>query len=113
MELNNRSIKELGLSSDKIHYIESILNTPIVKDNILTTTIDAVTAERWYGNFYGLLNNELLISPNALYIHLRINGFNNNVDFKATTDIKLLDPDAFDEIEETYLRNEAYRKSLG
>jgi len=113
MTLNTLTIEELELTDEKIHFIESILTTPIITNNIKTADIDPVKASRWYGNFYGLLYNELDISSNALYLHLRINGYKANTDYIASTSITVLNPATFEEVEEAFARYLAYRKSLG
>jgi len=112
MLLNSKSLDGFDLDEKMLHYIESLLATKIIVDNIVETTIESVKAERWYGNFYGLLSNELGISSNALYIHLRINGYRLNTDYKANKNIKILEPEVFGEIIDTYERDNAYRKSL-
>jgi len=113
MTLNELTIDGLELTDEKLHYIESILTTPIITKNIKTANIDPVKASRWYGNFYGLLHNELDISSNALYLHLRINGYRANTDYIGSTSITILEPSIFEEVEEAYVRYKAYRKSLG
>jgi len=113
MLLNNKSIDNFDHNRNMLHYITSLLSTKIITENINEAIISSVKAERWYGNFYGLIGNELDISPNAFYIHLLINGYRLNTDYKSKTTIKILDPEAFEEIVNTYERNEAYKKSLG
>jgi hypothetical protein len=112
MTLNDISIEESGMDREMLHYIESILTTPIVTDNIKIKEIDPDAANRWYGNFIGLLSNELYLSSNATYIHLRINNYRLNTDYKGDKNIKLLDSEIFEEIIDTFNRNKAYANSL-
>jgi len=112
MLLNDKSIDSFNVDREMLHFVESLLATRTILDNVVETTIESVKAERWYGNFYGLLSNELSISSNALYIHLRINGYRLNTDYKASTYIKILDPETFEDVINIYERNIAYQKSL-
>ena len=113
MTINEKSIEEFVTDREMLHYVESLLSTPIIQDNIREKEIEPVLANRWYGNFYGLLHNELYISPNALYLHLRINGFRLNTDYKGSRKIKVLEPEVFEEILDAYEKNKAYKNSLG
>ena len=112
MRVNKLLISDTELDEDRLHYFESILDSPIIRDNLKDIEIEFVKANRWYGNIVGLLINELKISPNAVYINMRINGYVNACDYNGETKLKLLDPGTFNIIIESYLQNKALKKSL-
>jgi len=113
MTITDLSIEPIEMDEEYVHYLESILARPIIQDNIRTTLVDPVVGQRWVGNLFGLLSKELSISENALYIHLRINDLKLNTDYDGRREIKILDPETFENVLNTYEINKAYRKSLG
>lgn len=112
MKINEFAINDFELDADRLNYYESILNTKIVKEDVREVTIEQVKADRWFGNLYGLFLNELGLSPNSVYINMRINGYSSSLDYKGELKLKILEPRAFNTIIETYLQNKALKKSL-
>jgi len=101
MDIKELTIEDYELDEDKIHYYESLLSTNIIKNNIKQVRIEQVKASRWVGNIYGLFIVELGLSPNALYLNMRINNISSSDDYNG-----------FGIIEDTYNSNKALKKSL-
>ena len=91
----------LQLDTRSINIIESLINTPLVQDNIYTTVIDGYLIEKYRGNFYGLLHNELNVLNNSYYINLRVNGLKSPLDYNGFMEIKLVKQDVVLKILET------------
>ena len=88
----------MQLTEETLHIYESLIHTPIVKDNIVTKIIEPVIAEKYVGDFYGLLHNELKIPNYAYYIMLRINHIRSSLEYDGFREIKLLKPEAYETI---------------
>lgn len=80
------------LDLDTIHKWESFVNTPIITDNLHVVQIEPYNANRYKGNFTGLLHNELNIPNSAIYLNTRVNGFKSSLEYDGRLEIVLLEP---------------------
>lgn len=93
MDISDALTKQsMYIDRGRIHIWESLLNTGVVLNNQSIVTIDGVKGEAYKGNFYGLLNNVLDVSPALWYITLRVNNLRTPIDYNGLINIIVLDP---------------------
>ena len=84
--------------STKLNKWEDYINSDIINNNITTIRIDPVTANRYIGDFYGLLHNVLNIPNVAYYINMRINNIHSSLDYDGFLDIKIINSEIIETI---------------
>ena len=89
----------MELDEFKVHQWESLINSPLLNNNISTVDVEHVDGDMYQGDFYGLLHNILDIPNSACYVNMRINGLTGSTEYNGFTKIKLLDPEVFENIQ--------------
>ena len=88
----------IGLDRDKVHVYKSLIDTKLIQDNITTVNIDPVNANRYKGNLFGLLKNELDIPNSAIYINMLVNDCDSSLMYDGSLNIKILNADIAESI---------------
>ena len=83
-----------------LNKIEKIIISNILVNSIREVMIDQALANSYIGNFYGLLHNHFKINIELWYLLLRLNGYNNSLDYNGETIIKIPDPEKIETIME-------------
>ena len=81
------------VDSKLIHVWESILESDVIKNNLILQNVDPYLGSKYKGNLYGLLHNEYQIPNSAIYINMRINGYKSSLEYDGGLDLYLLDSD--------------------
>ena len=100
----------MGLDETTIHNIIMLASTDIVKNNLLTVTLDPVDANRYKGNLFGLLKNVVEIPNSAIYINMVINGYTSSLDYDGKLQLSIVNSDIAQNII-TFLQEEKTLKT--
>lgn len=86
------------IDRDTLDIYESLLNTELLNDSVTTINVEPVNAERYKGDFFGLLHNVYQLPNFSLYLITRLNGFKSSLEYEGSLQIKIFNDDAISAI---------------
>lgn len=81
----------MGIDKDNIQNIITLITGSDLDKNVNSVNIDPVDANRYKGNFYGLLKNVLNVPNSAIYFNMLINGYTSSLGYEGSLQVKIID----------------------